>query len=57
MAQNYLWKVEYEYDDGWHCFLGSEIFTNKISALKFMNRLENDIDYSDVTLIKWFGNR
>ena len=57
MAQNYLWKVEYKYEYAWELSYGSEIFTNKISALKFMNRLENDSHYSNVTLIKWFGNR
>ena len=47
MAQNYLWKVEcghYYYSssdyrsDWWY---ESKVFTNKMSALKYMNKLQN----------------
>ena len=58
MAQSYLWKVEYHYYDTneseW--YYGSKTFTNKIVALKFANKLENNRRYyANIRLTKWFG--
>ena len=61
MAQNYLWKVEcghYYYSssdyrsDWWY---ESKVFTNKMSALKYMNKLQNSGNYRNVRMKKWFG--
>ena len=61
MAQNYLWKVEcghYHYSRGYNRFdwwYESKVFTNKMSALKYMNKLQNSGDYRNVRMKKWFG--
>ena len=62
MGQNYVWKVEYEmYGEGqgymsiscvYSC---SKIFTNKISALNFLNKLQNNENCKSARLIKWRG--
>ena len=53
MAQNYLWKVVFEkrYEHGQY----SRVFKNKIAAMTFANRLENDRAYENIRIIKWFG--
>ena len=56
MAQSYLWKVGYYYRDGSGWTHRSKTFTNKIAALKFANKLENNSRYyANVELFKWFG--
>ena len=59
MGQNYLWKVEYyHYHYGQYCYdwyYGSKVFSNKITALNFINRLQNNDKYDKIRLIKWFG--
>ena len=58
MAQNYLWKVIYEYHYG-NCPCDwekrSKVFNNKIVALKFANQIENDRNCRNVQIKKWFG--
>ena len=62
MAQNYLWKVEYE--EIYYPFMSSnmtrwgyvsKVFTSKMSALNYVNRLQNSNKYRKVRLKKWFG--
>lgn len=63
MAQNYLWKVEYEQEYteycGKHTFFKwerkSKTFANKIMALQFVNRLENNSKCRNIRFKKWFG--
>ena len=61
MAQNYLWKVEcghYYYSSSDYCsawWYESKVFTNKMSALKYMNKLQNSGNYRNVRIKKWFG--
>lgn len=61
MAQNYLWKVEcghYYYSSSNCCYnwwYESKVFSNKMSALKYMNKLDNSKNYRNVKLKKWFG--
>lgn len=61
MAQNYLWKVEcghYYYSSSNYCYdwwYESKVFANKMSALKYMNKLQNSGNYRNVRMKKWFG--
>jgi hypothetical protein len=61
MAQNYLWKVEcgHYYYSSSNCYADwwyeSKVFTNKMSALKYMNKLQNSGNYRNVRMKKWFG--
>ena len=58
MAQNYLWKVIYEYHYGTYSVAWekrSKVFGNKIAAMKFVNQLENNSRYRNIRFKKWFG--
>ena len=65
MAQNYLWRVTYNYDEtgrfqkGRYCHqtwtTGSKVFKNKLNAMNFVNALRNDKRFRNVSLKKWTG--
>ena len=61
MAQNYLWKVEcghyyFSSSKGYHdWWYESKVFESKMSALKYMNKLQNSGNYRNVRMKKWFG--
>lgn len=65
MEQNYLWKVEYEYDHPKNRFWntthmsprpwepGSKVFKNKLNAMNYASKLERDPRYRNVRFYKW----
>ena len=64
MAQNYLWKVTYNFDKNgmFRTFAGtkywtqgSKVFKNKLNAMNFVNALRNDKRFRNVSLKKWTG--
>ena len=66
MAQNYLWRVTYSYDQSGQFYTspfssfktwtrGSKVFKNKLNAMNYVNALRNDERFENVSLEKWFG--
>ena len=68
MAQNYLWKVEYEqygevlhpyngryfYSEGEYDWISkSKVFSSKLSAMSFANKLENNTGCRNIRIFKW----
>lgn len=68
MAQQYLWRVDYEaYANPHHYFKyrtyldfvrwepGCKVFSNKINAMNFAAKISNSPVYRNVRIYKWKG--